>query len=335
MGRLAPPGYPKMTSTPSRWRASRTISAPVIVAPTTRVPKKKPPPGRRGPCLLSTVARQAAPTPASARPIRSRSRATSVRTMVSLGGVYARRRPARSERPTKAGRVLLGTCTIGPACPGGILGDLPMSRTLAQKIWDRHVVRSAPGEPDLLYVDLHLIHEVTTPQAFESLRMSGRRVRRPDLTVATMDHNTPTRGGRAAADEIGRRQLDALEEICRWAGIRLFELGSRHQGIVHVIGPDLGLTQPGLVIVCGDSHTSTHGAFGAIAFGIGTSEVEHVLATQCLPQIKPKTMAINVAGALPAGVSAKDLILAIIGQIGTGGGQGYIVEYRGEAIRSL
>jgi 3-isopropylmalate/(R)-2-methylmalate dehydratase large subunit len=210
-----------------------------------------------------------------------------------------------------------------------------MPRTLAQKIWDRHVVRSAPGEPDLLYVDLHLIHEVTTPQAFESLRLAGRRVRRPDLTVATMDHNTPTRGGRSAADEVGRRQLDALEENCRWAGIRLHEMGSRHQGIVHVIGPDLGLTQPGMVIVCGDSHTSTHGAFGAIAFGIGSSEVEHVLATQCLPQQRPRDLAVTVEGELPAGVVAKDLVLGLIARAGIAGGQGCSVEYRGSTIRGL
>jgi 3-isopropylmalate/(R)-2-methylmalate dehydratase large subunit len=210
-----------------------------------------------------------------------------------------------------------------------------MPATLAQKIWDRHVVRSAPGEPDLLYVDLHLIHEVTTPQAFESLRMTGRGVRRPDLTVATMDHNTPTRGGRAAADETGRRQLDALEENCRWAGIRLYELGSRHQGIVHVIGPDLGLTQPGLVIVCGDSHTSTHGAFGAIAFGIGTSEVEHVLATQCLPQRRPRDLAVTIEGPLAPGVVAKDVVLGLIARAGIAGGQGCAVEYRGSTIRDL
>jgi 3-isopropylmalate/(R)-2-methylmalate dehydratase large subunit len=210
-----------------------------------------------------------------------------------------------------------------------------MSKTLAQKIWDRHVVRSAPGEPDLLFVDLHLIHEVTTPQAFESLRMAGRRVRRPDLTVATMDHNTPTLGGRQAADEIGSRQLDALEENCRWAGIRLYELGSRHQGIVHVIGPDLGLTQPGLVIVCGDSHTSTHGAFGAIAFGIGTSEVEHVLATQCLPQGRPRDLAVTIEGELPLGVVAKDVVLSLIAGAGVSGGQGCAVEYRGSTIRGL
>src|SRR5215475_8800590 len=210
-----------------------------------------------------------------------------------------------------------------------------MTGRLFDKVWDHHVVAEPEGEPALLYVDLHLVHEVTSPQAFESLRLSGRRVRRPDLTVATMDHNTPTRGGRAAADEVGKRQLDALEDNCSWAGIRLYELGSRHQGIVHVIGPDLGLTQPGMVIVCGDSHTSTHGAFGAIAFGIGTSEVEHVLATQTLPQARPASMAVNVTGELGPGVTAKDLILALIAQVGTGAGRGHIVEYRGEAIRRL
>jgi 3-isopropylmalate/(R)-2-methylmalate dehydratase large subunit len=210
-----------------------------------------------------------------------------------------------------------------------------MPRTLTQKIWDEHVVRSAEGEPDLLYCDLHLVHEVTSPQAFESLRLGGRRVRRPDLTVATMDHNTPTRGGRGAADGIGRRQLDALEENCRWAGIRLYPMGSRHQGIVHVIGPELGLTQPGMVIVCGDSHTSTHGAFGSIAFGIGTSEVEHVLATQCLWQRRPGDLAVTVEGQLPLGVTAKDLVLGLIHRTGIAGGQGRAVEYRGSTICHL
>jgi 3-isopropylmalate/(R)-2-methylmalate dehydratase large subunit len=216
----------------------------------------------------------------------------------------------------------------------GIVG-VAMPRTLAGKIWDRHVVREAPGEPDLLYVDLHLVHEVTSPQAFESLRSGGRRVRRPDLTVATMDHNTPTRGGRDAADEISRRQMDTLEENCRWAGVRLYAMGSRHQGIVHVIGPELGLTQPGLVIVCGDSHTSTHGAFGAMAFGIGTSEVEHVLATQCLTQRRPRDLAVTVEGELPVGVVAKDLVLALISRAGVAGGQGCAVEYRGATVRGL
>lgn len=210
-----------------------------------------------------------------------------------------------------------------------------MPKTLASKIWDAHVVRSAAGEPDLLFVDLHLIHEVTTPQAFESLRLQARSVRRPDLTVATMDHNTPTAGGVEAADEIGRRQIEALVENCRWAGIQLHKLGSRHQGIVHMIGPELGLTQPGMTIVCGDSHTSTHGAFGALAAGIGTSEVEVVLATQCLPQSRPQDMAVTVEGELPLGVTAKDVILAVIGRLGVAGGQGRAVEYRGSTIRRL
>src|SRR5213080_1073557 len=209
-----------------------------------------------------------------------------------------------------------------------------MGRTLFEKVWDAHVVREEPGEPTLLYVDLHLVHEVTSPQAFEGLRLAGRSVRRPELTVATMDHNVPTTDG-PVRDELARAQLDALRTNCAEFGIELHATGSGSQGIVHVIGPQLGLTQPGLTIVCGDSHTSTHGALGALAFGIGTSEVEHVLATQTLPQARPKTMAITVDGALPEGVTAKDLILAIIAKIGTGGGQGYVLEYRGSAIRAL
>jgi 3-isopropylmalate/(R)-2-methylmalate dehydratase large subunit len=219
-------------------------------------------------------------------------------------------------------------------------------RTLAEKIWASHVVRSADGEPDLLYIDLHLVHEVTSPQAFDGLRAAGRKARRPDLTIATEDHNVPTTGitgpgvpligpDSPVTDPVSRTQVQALRKNAEEFDIRLYPMGDAGQGIVHVIGPQLGLTQPGLTIVCGDSHTSTHGAMGALAFGIGTSEVEHVLATQTLPSVKPKTMAINVAGALPEGVSAKDLILAIIAQVGTGGGQGYIVEYRGEAIRAL
>jgi 3-isopropylmalate/(R)-2-methylmalate dehydratase large subunit len=221
-----------------------------------------------------------------------------------------------------------------------------MGRTLAQKIWDSRVVRSADGEPDLLYIDLHLVHEVTSPQAFDGLRLAGRGVRRPDLTVATEDHNVPTLGvsgpglpligpGSPVTDPVSRIQVEALRKNCAEFGIRLFPMGDAGQGIVHVISPQLGLTQPGMTIVCGDSHTSTHGALGALAFGIGTSEVEHVLATQTLPQARPAQMAVNVTGDLPYGVSAKDLILAVIAQIGTGGGVGHVIEYRGEAIRRL
>lgn len=211
-----------------------------------------------------------------------------------------------------------------------------MGRTLAEKIWDEHVVRHAEGEPDLLYIDLHLVHEVTSPQAFDGLRLSGRQVRRPDLTIATEDHNIPTIDiDKPIADPVSRTQVETLRKNAEEFGVRLHPMGDLDQGIVHVVGPQLGLTQPGLTIVCGDSHTSTHGAFGALAFGIGTSEVEHVLATQTLPQAKPKMMAVEVEGELPVGSTAKDLILALIAQETTGGGQGYIVEYRGEAIRKL
>ncbi|MGH9056002.1 MAG: 3-isopropylmalate dehydratase large subunit, partial [Acidimicrobiales bacterium] len=210
------------------------------------------------------------------------------------------------------------------------------SRTLADKVWERHVVRSAEGEPDLLYVDLHLVHEVTSPQAFDGIRLAGRRVRRPDLTVATMDHNVPTTAlDRPVEDPISARQMNVLGTNCTEFGIRLFPMGDANQGIVHIIGPELGLTQPGMTVVCGDSHTSTHGAFGALAFGIGTSEVEHVLATQTLPQPRPRTMSVEVTGALPDDVSAKDLVLAIIGLIGTSGGMGHLIEYRGSGIRAL
>ena len=210
-----------------------------------------------------------------------------------------------------------------------------MALTLAQKVWDRHLVRRVPAEPDLLYVDVHLVHEVTSPQAFESLRLNRRRVRRPDLTLATMDHNVPTAGGREQADAISQRQMRALEENCALEGIALYGIGSPRQGIVHVIGPELGLTQPGLLIVCGDSHTSTHGAFGALALGIGTSEVEHVLATQCLRLSRPKDMAVTVEGSLPVGVTAKDVALGVIARLGIAGGQGFIIEYRGSTIRGL
>jgi 3-isopropylmalate/(R)-2-methylmalate dehydratase large subunit len=206
--------------------------------------------------------------------------------------------------------------------------------TMAEKVWERHVVHRAEGEPDLLYVDLHLVHEVTSPQAFDGLRLHGRPVRRPDLTVATMDHNVPTTPG-PVTDPISRRQIEALAANAEEFGVTLHPMGAPGQGIVHVIGPEQGYTQPGLTIVCGDSHTSTHGAFGALAIGIGTSEVEHVLATQTLPQNKPGTMAVTVDGELPHGVSAKDVILGIINRIGTGGGTGHIVEYRGSAIRAL
>ncbi len=210
-----------------------------------------------------------------------------------------------------------------------------MARTLAEKIWDAHVVRRADGEPDLLYIDLHLLHEVTSPQAFDGLRAAGRKVRRTDLTIATEDHNTPTDNLLQISDPISRTQIETLRANCAEFGVRLHPLGDIEQGVVHVIGPQLGLTQPGMTVVCGDSHTSTHGAFGALAFGIGTSEVEHVLATQTLPQVRPRTMAVNATGDLTDGVTAKDLILALISQVGTGGGQGHVVEYRGPAFEAL
>jgi 3-isopropylmalate/(R)-2-methylmalate dehydratase large subunit len=217
-----------------------------------------------------------------------------------------------------------------------------MGRTLAAKVWDAHVVRRGEGDsaaPDLLYIDLHLVHEVTSPQAFEGLRLAGRSVRRPDLTIATEDHNVPTMDIKSPiADEVSRIQVETLRRNCAEFGVRLHPMGDAEQGIVHVVGPQLGLTQPGMTVVCGDSHTSTHGAFGALAFGIGTSEVEHVLATQTLPLRPFKTMAVVVRsrdGSLPVGVTSKDIILAVIAQIGTGGGQGYVLEYRGNVIEQL
>ncbi|MEN8650682.1 3-isopropylmalate dehydratase large subunit [Streptomyces sp. 21So2-11] len=211
-----------------------------------------------------------------------------------------------------------------------------MGRTLAEKVWDDHVVRHAEGEPDLLFIDLHLLHEVTSPQAFDGLRKTGRQVRRLDLTIATEDHNTPTIDiDKPIADPVSRIQLETLRKNCADFGVRLHSLGDVEQGVVHVVGPQLGLTQPGTTVVCGDSHTSTHGAFGALAFGIGTSQVEHVLATQTLPMAPPKNMAITIEGELPDAVTAKDLILAVIARIGTGGGQGYVLEYRGSAIEKL
>ena len=211
-----------------------------------------------------------------------------------------------------------------------------MGKTLSEKVWDAHVVRAVEGEPDLLYIDLHLVHEVTSPQAFDGLRLAGRPVRRPDLTLATEDHNTPTLNiNLPIADPVSRTQVDTLRKNAAEFGIRIHSLGDRDQGVVHIIGPQLGVTQPGMTIVCGDSHTSTHGAFGALAFGIGTSEVEHVLATQTLPQKRPQTMAVNINGELPDGVTAKDVVLALIAKVGTGGGQGYIVEYRGSTVEAL
>ncbi|GAB3432137.1 3-isopropylmalate dehydratase large subunit [Actinophytocola sediminis] len=212
-----------------------------------------------------------------------------------------------------------------------------MANTLAEKVWAQHVVRSGSGaEPDLLYIDLHLVHEVTSPQAFDGLRLSGRQVRRTDLTIATEDHNVPTVGIELPiADPVSKTQVDTLRKNCAEFGVRLYPMGDVEQGIVHVVGPQLGLTQPGTTVVCGDSHTSTHGAFGALAFGIGTSEVEHVLATQTLPLRPFKTMAITVDGELRPGVTAKDVILAVIAKIGTNGGQGHVLEYRGPAIERM
>jgi 3-isopropylmalate/(R)-2-methylmalate dehydratase large subunit len=213
---------------------------------------------------------------------------------------------------------------------------MTQARTVIQKIWDDHVVRSEAGKPDLLYIDLHLVHEVTSPQAFEGLRLAGRQVRRPDLTLATVDHNVPTVGrDQPWTDPLSIQQVEVLRKNCEEFGVPLYGVGDIRQGIVHVIGPEQGLTQPGMTIVCGDSHTATHGAFGALAFGIGTSEVEHVLATQTLPQAKPKTMSVQVDGELHPGVTAKDVILAVIREIGVAGGVGHVIEYRGDVIRSL
>jgi 3-isopropylmalate/(R)-2-methylmalate dehydratase large subunit len=217
-----------------------------------------------------------------------------------------------------------------------VTSDSGQPQTLSEKVWDRHLVHSAAGEPDLLFIDLHLIHEVTSPQAFDGLRLAGRTVRHPELTVATADHNVPTTDiDKPMADPVSAKQLEVLNANCAEFGITCYPMGHANQGIVHIIGPELGLTLPGMTVVCGDSHTSTHGAFGALAFGIGTSEVEHVLATQTLPQMRPATMAVEVDGDLPDGVTAKDMVLAVIGTIGTGGGSGHVIEYRGSAVRSL
>ncbi len=247
-----------------------------------------------------------------------------------------------STHGSDGGRTGASSSTPGPsprvATSGGASAHAGKThaRTLADKVWERHVVHRAPGEPDLLFIDLHLVHEVTSPQAFDGLRLAGRRVRHPELTVATADHNVPTAGiDQPVADPISATQLKVLAANCDKLGIVCYPMGHPDQGIVHVIGPEQGLSQPGMTIVCGDSHTSTHGALGALAFGIGTSEVEHVLATQTLPQIRPKTMAVEVDGELPPGVTAKDVVLAIIGRLGTGGGIGHVIEYRGSAIRAL
>src|SRR6202789_1607088 len=210
-------------------------------------------------------------------------------------------------------------------------------KTLFEKVWEQHVVVEPKGEPTILYIDLQLVHEVTSPQAFEGLRLAGRPVRRPDRTIATIDHNVPTtiEGRLHIVDQISAKQISTLRQNCADFGVELYDVNSREQGVVHVIGPELGRTKPGMTIVCGDSHTSTHGAFGALAFGIGTSEVEHVMATQTLPQAKAKTFRINIEGDLPTGVTAKDIVLHIIGEIGTAGATGYVVEYAGSAIRAL
>src|SRR5580704_8897865 len=209
-------------------------------------------------------------------------------------------------------------------------------RTMYDKIWESHLVRNVSGEPSLIYIDRHLVHEGTSPQAFAGIEAAGRKVRRPDLTFAVMDHSVPTKNRELPiVDDNARLQFEALARNCKKHGVRLFDMFSRNQGIVHIIGPELGITQPGLTIVCGDSHTSTHGAFGALAFGIGTSEVEHVLATQCLLQRRPKTMEVRIDGALPWGVGAKDVVLALIAKIGTGGATGHVIEYRGTAIDAL
>src|SRR5687768_9550932 len=211
-----------------------------------------------------------------------------------------------------------------------------MAKTLFEKIWDQHVVRQEPGGPALLYIDLHLVHEVTSPQAFDGLRLAGRRLRAPERTIATVDHNVPTiNRSLPIVDQIARTQIETLRRNVKEFGIKFYDMGSKEQGIVHVIGPELGYTQPGMTIVCGDSHTSTHGAFGALAFGIGTSEVEHVLATQCLLQRKPKTLEVRFDGELRPGVTAKDLVLAMIAELGVGGATGHVIEYRGSAIRAL
>src|SRR6266849_174487 len=319
-----------MYSTPSRSSASRIMSAPVIwLAGSFFGPKmKKPPPFGRG--LLRSIRRflgRACPR-ANAKKAQKAHKYEAEHAGLRHEVVDLNARPARSGCGLDTNFRALRYVKLSSPMP-------PTAKTLAQKLWDAHVVHSGEGEPDLLFVDLHLVHEVTSPQAFEGLRMAGRHVRRPDLTVATMDHNVPTRGGVRAADELSRMQMAVLAENCRGKGIPLHQIGSRRQGIVHVIGPELGLTQPGMLIVCGDSHTSTHGAFGALAFGIGTSEVELVLATQCLPQTRARDLAVTVDGELPLGVTAKDVVLGLIGRTCISFGQGHLVEYRGSTVRGL
>ena len=287
-----------------------------------------------------------APAPSCARSApSSRACTSSSRSMRAKGltdGAAGARRALRRLPDRRAGRRRLTLGSGGSSAADR--RDWGMAKTssekgnhtLSEKVWDRHVVRSAPGEPDLLYIDLHLVHEVTSPQAFDGIRMAGRSVRRPDLTVATADHNVPTENiDQPVEDPISAKQLEVLAANTAEFGITHYGMGDPNQGIVHVIGPEQGRTLPGMTIVCGDSHTSTHGAFGALAFGIGTSEVEHVLATQTLPQQRPGTMAVTVTGELPAGATAKDVILAIIGRIGTGGGIGSVIEYRGDTIAAL
>src|SRR5664280_3447243 len=253
------------------------------------------------------------------------------------GGVCRPRRhpPGRDREDRKLTPMTDSPRTLSEGVPRTLSEGV--TRTLSEQVWDRHVVhRGTADEPDVLFIDLHLVHEVTSPQAFDGLRLAGRSVHRPDLTIATADHNVPTVDiDKPVADPVSARQLAVLDANCAEFGITCYPMGDANQGIVHIIGPEQGLTQPGMTIVCGDSHTSTHGAFGALAFGIGTSEVEHVLATQTLPQRRPATMAVTVDGELPPGVTAKDLVLAVIGRIGTGGGSGHIIEYRGSAVRGL
>src|SRR5690606_25264550 len=323
------------SATARRWAVGRASP----VAPTR--PARVAGPDSRA--LRTSAALSRTPTP----PLLSMPRYLRL-TLWNLSSIFRGTRHSgitKSHRPVdiRARRRTPGVRGAGAVSSRSLVGSAPlpaggkaMGRTLAEKVWDDHVVRRAEGEPDLLYIDLHLLHEVTSPQAFDGLRKSGRTVRRLDLTIATEDHNTPTLDiDKPIADPVSRAQLETLRKNCAEFGVRLHPLGDVEQGVVHVVDPRLGRTQPGMTVVCGDSNTSTHGAFGELAVGIGNSQVEHVMATQTLPMARPKTMAITVEGELPEGVTAKDLILAIIARIGTGGGIGKILEYRGSAIRSL